>query len=83
MLLLSIGRDGESRTSLYDIRYDFNFHITNFPFLSSNITSSPAYGTVISQFIRYARLAHLMNDLFLGRCSFPISFSGRNMSRNV
>ena len=35
-LLLSIGRD------------DFNFHMTNFPFLSSNIPSSPAYGVFIS-----------------------------------
>ena len=43
-LLLSIGRDGHLRTSLYDKRDDFNFHITNFPFLSSNIPSSPAYG---------------------------------------
>ena len=33
----------------------FNFHITNFPFLSSNILSSPAYGVFISQLIRYAR----------------------------
>ena len=35
--------------------HDFNFHITNFPFLSSNIPSSPAYGVFISQLIRYAR----------------------------
>ena len=38
-LLLSIGRDGQLHTSLYDKRDDFNFHITNFPFLSSNIPS--------------------------------------------
>ena len=31
------------------------FHITNFPFLSSNIPSSPAYGVFISQLIRYVR----------------------------
>ena len=54
-LLLSIGRDGQLHTSLYDKRDDFNFHITNFPFLSSNIPSSPAYGVFISQLIRYAR----------------------------
>ena len=54
-LLLSIGRDGQLRTFLYDKRDDFNFHITNFPFLSSNIPSSPAYGVFISQLIRYAR----------------------------
>ena len=33
----------------------FNFHITNFPFLRSNIPTSPAYGVFISQLIRYAR----------------------------
>ena len=51
-LHLSIGRDGLLRTSLYDKRDDFNFHITNFPFLSSNIPSS---GVFTSQLIRYAR----------------------------
>ena len=54
-LLLSIGRDGQLHTSIYDKRDDFNFHITNFPFLSSNIPTSPAYGVFISQLIRYAR----------------------------
>ena len=29
-LLLSIGRDGQLHTSIYDKRDDFNFHITNF-----------------------------------------------------
>ena len=53
--IIIIGRDGQLRTSLYDKRDDFNFHITNFPFLSSNIPSSPAYGVFISQLIRYAR----------------------------
>ena len=50
-----IGRDGHLRTSLYDKHDDFSFHITNFPFLSSNIPSSPAYGVYIAQLIRYAR----------------------------
>ena len=54
-LLLSIESDGQLRTSLYDKRDDFNFHITNFPFLSSNIPSSPAYGVFISQLIWYVR----------------------------
>ena len=54
-LLLSIGRDCQLHTSIYDKRDDFNFQITNFPFLSSNIPSSPAYGVFISQLIRYAR----------------------------
>ena len=54
-LLLSIGRDGQLHTSIYDKRDDFNFHTTNFPFLSSNIPTSPAYGVFISQLIWYAR----------------------------
>ena len=53
--LLSIGGGGgQLHTSVYDKRDDFNFHITNFPFLSSNIQASPAYGVFISQLIRYA-----------------------------
>ena len=32
-LLLSIGRDGQLYTSIYDKGDDFDFHITNFPFL--------------------------------------------------
>ena len=54
-LLLSIGRDGQIHTSMYDKRHDFNFHVTNFPFLSSNIPTSPTYGVFISQLIRHAR----------------------------
>ena len=54
-LLLSIGRDGQLHTSIYGKRDDFNFHITNFPFLSSNIPSAPAYRVFISQLIRYTR----------------------------
>ena len=49
------GGDGQLHTSIYDKRDDFNFHITNFPFLSSNIPTSPAYGVFISQLIRYAQ----------------------------
>ena len=50
-LLLSIGRDGQLHTSIYDKRDDFIFHITNFPSLSSYIS---AYGVFISQLVRYA-----------------------------
>ena len=32
-----------------------NFHFTNIPILSSNISSSTAYGVLISQLIQYAR----------------------------
>ena len=40
--LLSIGRNGQLCTSVYDKRDDVNSHI-NFPSLSSNIPSSPAW----------------------------------------
>ena len=53
--ILTIGRDGQLHTSIYDKCDDSNFHITTFPFLSSNIPASPAYGVFISQLIRYAR----------------------------
>ena len=55
-LLLSIGRDGQLYTSIYDKRDHFNFHITNFQFPSSNIPASPAYGVFISQLIDLHRL---------------------------
>ena len=55
-LLLSIVKGGQLLTSICDKRDDFNFNITNFPFPSSNIPTSPSYGVFISQLIRYARV---------------------------
>ena len=46
----------------YDKRDDFDFHIVNFPFLSSNIPSGPSYGVYISQLIRYARCCSHYDD---------------------
>ena len=46
----------------YDKCDDFDFHIVNFPFLSSNIPSSPSYGVYISQLIRYARCYSCHDD---------------------
>ena len=63
-LLLSIESDGQLRISLYDKRDDFNFHITNFPFLSSNIPSSQAYGVLSHSSYSMPELALLMNVLF-------------------
>ena len=80
---MSIGRDGQLQTSIYDKRDDFNFHITNFPFLSSNIPTSPAYGVFISQLIRYARACSSYDVLSWGRRDFQISFSNRDTSRNA
>ena len=49
-------------TKLYDKRDNFDFHTVNFPFLSSNIQSSPSYGVYISQLIRYARCCSYYDD---------------------
>ena len=58
---------GHLTTRLYDKRDDFDFSVVNFPFLSSNIPASPAYGVYISQLIRYARACSNYTD-FLQRC---------------
>ena len=42
-------------TKLHDKRDAFGFHIVNFPFMSSNIPSAPAYGVYASLLIHYAR----------------------------
>ena len=65
-LLLEFDHQGNLHTRLYDKRDDFNFTIINFPHLSSNIPSSPAYGIYISQLIRYSRACSHYKD-FLGR----------------
>ena len=66
-LQIIIGKNGKLCTKLYDKRDDFNFPIVNFPFLDSNIPSSPAYGVYISQLIRYARACSNYKD-FIARC---------------
>ena len=63
-LFLSIESDSQLRTSLYDKRGDFNFHITDFPFLSSNFPSSPAYGVLSHRSYGMPGLVPLMNVLF-------------------
>ena len=49
-------------TKLYDKRDVFNFQIINFPYLSSNIPSAPAYGVYVSQLLRYCRACDSYND---------------------
>ena len=66
-LLMSIGRDSQLHTSLYDKRDDFNVRITNFSFLSSNIhlrqpmafLSPSCYGMPgLAHLLRAARLSY-------------------------
>ena len=53
---LEFDEDGKFYTRLYDKRDDFDFHVVNFPYLSSNIPESHAYGVFVSQLIRYTRV---------------------------
>ena len=66
------------------VDYDLNFHITYLTFLRS--PSSPVYG-VITQYLTTHTIRKgfvlLWKCLFWVWCDFSISFSGRDMSRNV
>ena len=64
--LLFIRDKNNITTKLYDKRDAFGFHIVNFPFMSSNIPSAPAYGVYASQLIRYALCCSNYSD-FLSR----------------
>ena len=67
-LYLNIEQNSHLKTKLYDKRDDFDFPIVNFPFLSSNIPASPAYGVYMSQLIRYARACTSYDD-FIARAN--------------
>ena len=47
---------GRYSTAVVDKRDSFTFNIVNFPHLSSNIPSKPAYGVYISQLVRIGRI---------------------------
>ena len=64
-LLPLIGRDGQLHTSIYDNVTISISHITNVPFSSSNIPTSPAYVVFISQL-----LAPRMDVSFGGDATF-------------
>ena len=81
--LLSIRRNGQLYTFIYDKGDDTNFHISNFPFPSSNIQSLLAYGVFISRLIRYARACSLYNVLFWGPGDFTVSYWNRDTSHNA
>ena len=49
---------------LCDKRDAFDFHIVNFPFMSSNTSSAPASGVYSSQPIRYASCCSNYSDFF-------------------
>ena len=54
------------------IRESFNLSIVNFPYLSSNIPSKPAYGVYISQHVRIGRICdnfEQFNDIIIVICA--------------
>ena len=53
-LLVWIWREDQLHNTIYDKRDHFNFHVTNLPFLSSNIPALPAFSVFIIQLIGYA-----------------------------
>ena len=50
-------------TKLYDKCDTFGFYIVNFPFMSSNIPSAPAYGVYAPQLVRYGRCCSNYSNL--------------------
>ena len=56
-LLIDIS-NGDLVCSIFDKRDAFDFDIVNFPDLSGNIPTAPAYGTYNSQLIRYSEACY-------------------------
>ena len=64
--LLFIRDKSNNITTKLDDKCDaFGFHIVNFPFMSSNIPSAPAYGVFASQLICYAHCCSNDSDFLL------------------
>ena len=64
-LLFTRDRRNNITTKLYDKRDAFGIHIVNFPFMSSKISSAPAYGVYASQLVRYARCCSSYSDFLI------------------
>ena len=64
-LLFIRDKSNNIMTKLYDKRDAFGFCIVNFPFMSSNIPSAPAYGVYAFQLIRFAHCCSNYSDFLL------------------
>ena len=64
-LLFIRDKSNNITNKLHDKRDTFGFHIVNFPFMSSNIPSAPAYDVYASQLIRYAGCCSNYSDILL------------------
>ena len=60
--LLLFNDNEELKFRIYDKRDDFNFEIINYPHLSSNIPTGPAYGVYVSRLIAFARICSDFSD---------------------
>ena len=64
-LLFIRDKNNNITTKLHDKLDAFGFHMVNFPFMSSNIPSAPAYCVYASQLIRFARCCSNYRDFLL------------------
>ena len=80
-LLLHIDMNG-LHTKLYDKRDDFDFEIINYPYLSSNIPSAPAYGVYVSQLLRYCRACDSYEDFRIRHCALASKLVRQGYSEN-
>ena len=84
-LLIDIS-NGDYVCSIFDKRDAFDFDIVNFPDLSGNIPTAPAYGIHISQLIRHGRAFHNYDNFssrhsMLAERLFKSGFSARKLMR--
>ena len=63
-LLITRDKSNNITAKLYARCDAFGFHIVNFPFMLSNISSAPACGVYASQLIRYARCCSNYSNFF-------------------
>jgi hypothetical protein len=61
-LHLAINSRGRLKTQFCDKCDDFTFQIVDFPFISSNIPASPAYGVYLSQRMYFSRFCAQYSD---------------------
>ena len=64
-LLFIRDKNNNITTKFYDKHDAFGFHTVNFPFMSSNVPSAPAYGVHASQLIRCAHCCSNYSDFLL------------------
>ena len=69
-------KDACIEVKTYDKRDAFKFEIIDYPDLSGNIPTKPAYGVFTSQVIRYARICSVKGDLLESVKSLTKSYYG-------